>query len=178
MSRLNTLRPRRNEQHFADDIFKHNFVNENVWISIKISLKFVPNGPINSIPALVQIMAWHRSGDKPLSEPMMENLVTHICVARPQWVKWAKFILPLNNICPLMAWQLVMPEHQLEQYQQKFIFTFISTEVGIHVYIAGSRHSLLYSQKLAFTSILTEVGLHIFNCSTEWVNYYISYSMT
>ena len=46
-------------------------MNENVWISIKISLKFVPKGPINNIPALVQIMTWRRSGDKPLSEPMI-----------------------------------------------------------------------------------------------------------
>ena len=83
---FNSLRPRRNEQHFADDIFKRIFFNENVWISIKISLKFVPKGPINNIPALVQIMAWRRSGDKPLSEPMMVSLPTHICVTRPQWV--------------------------------------------------------------------------------------------
>ena len=60
---VNTLRPRRNEQHFADDIFKRIFFNENVIISTKISLKFVPKGPINNIPALVQIMAWRRSGD-------------------------------------------------------------------------------------------------------------------
>ena len=40
-------------------------------ISIKISLKFIPKGPINSIPALVQIMAWRRPDDKPLSKPMM-----------------------------------------------------------------------------------------------------------
>ena len=84
---INTLRPRRNEQHFADDISKRIFFNENVWISIKLSLKFVPKGPINNIPALVQIMAWCRSGDKPLSEPMMVSLPTHICVTRPQWVK-------------------------------------------------------------------------------------------
>ena len=50
---INTLRPRRNEQYFADDIFKRIFVNENVRISIKISPKFVPEGPINNIPALV-----------------------------------------------------------------------------------------------------------------------------
>ena len=37
-------------------------------------MKFVPNGPINNIPALVQIMAWRRPGDKPLSEPMMISL--------------------------------------------------------------------------------------------------------
>ena len=29
---------------------------------MKISLKFVPEGPINNIPALVQIVAWHRPG--------------------------------------------------------------------------------------------------------------------
>ena len=83
---LNTLRPRQNGRHFADDIFKCIFLNENVWILIKISLKFVPKGPINNIPALVQIMAWRRPGDKPLSEPLMVSLLTHICVTRPQWV--------------------------------------------------------------------------------------------
>ena len=45
--------------------------NENIWILIKISLKFVPEGPIDNIPALVQIMAWRQTGDKSLSEPMM-----------------------------------------------------------------------------------------------------------
>ena len=83
---LNTLRPRQNGRRFADDTFKRIFLNENVRISIKISLKFVPKGPINNIPALVQIMAWRRIGDKPLSEPMIINLLTHICVTRPQWV--------------------------------------------------------------------------------------------
>ena len=84
---VNTLRPRQNGRHFPDGIFKYTFLNENVWISIKISLKFVPKGPINNIPSLVQIMAWHRPGDKPLSERIMVSLLTHICVTRPQWVK-------------------------------------------------------------------------------------------
>ena len=84
---FNTLRPRQNGRRFADDTFKRIFLNKNVRISIKISLKFVPKGPINNIPSLVQIMAWRLSGDKPLSEPMMVSLPTHICVTRPQWVK-------------------------------------------------------------------------------------------
>ena len=67
---LNTLRPRPYVRYFPDDIFKLFFLNENMRISIKISLKFVPKGPINNIPALVQIMAWRRPGDKPLSEPI------------------------------------------------------------------------------------------------------------
>ena len=83
---FNTLRPRQNGRYFPDDIFKCIFLNENVWISIKISLKFVPKGLINSIPALVLIMAWRRSGDKPLSEPMIDSLPTHIYVTRPRWV--------------------------------------------------------------------------------------------
>ena len=85
---FNTLRPGQNDHHFADDNFKRIFLNENARISIKISLKCVSDGPISNIPALVQIMAWRRSDDKPLSEIMMVRLLTHICVTRPQWVKW------------------------------------------------------------------------------------------
>ena len=88
---INTLRPRQNGRHFADDTFNRIFVNENVRISIKFPLKFVPKGPIHNIPALVQIMAWRRPGDKPLSEPVMVSLLTHICVTRPQWVKWGNW---------------------------------------------------------------------------------------
>ena len=83
---VNTLRPRWNGRHLAGDVFKCIFLNENVKILLKISQKFVPNGPINNIPSLVQVMAWRRPGDKPLPEPIMVSLLTHICVARPQWV--------------------------------------------------------------------------------------------
>ena len=84
---INTLRPRQNGRHFADDIFKWIFLTENVWILINISLKFVPMVQINDIPAFVQIMTWRRPGAKPLSKPMLLSSLTHIRVARPQWVK-------------------------------------------------------------------------------------------
>ena len=90
---FNSLRPRPNRRYFADDIFKRIFENENEWISPRISLKFVPKVRINNIPALVQIMAWRRPGDKPLSEPMMVCLLTHICVTRPQWVNKLRMVL-------------------------------------------------------------------------------------
>ena len=64
-SPFNSLRPRQNGRRFADDTFKRILLNENVRTSIKISLKFVPKGPINNNLALVQIMAWRLSGDKP-----------------------------------------------------------------------------------------------------------------
>ena len=83
---INTLRPRQNGRHFAHHIFKCILLNENVWTTIKTSLKFVTKGPFINIPALVQIKDWRRPGGKPLSEPMLVSLPTHICVTRRQWV--------------------------------------------------------------------------------------------
>ena len=74
---VNTLRPRQTGRQFADDICKCIFLNGNIWTPTKISLKFAHTGPINNTLALVQIMAWRRTGDKPLSEPMLVSLPTH-----------------------------------------------------------------------------------------------------
>ena len=84
---INTLRLRQDGCHFAEDIFMCIFFNENGCILITFSLKYVRKGSIDNNPALVQIMAWRRSGDKPLSETMMIILPTHICVTQPKWVK-------------------------------------------------------------------------------------------
>ena len=84
---INTWRSRQNGRLFPDDIFICMFLNGNEWHSIKISLRFVPKVLIHNIPALVQIIAWRRPGDKPLSETMIFGLPTHICVTRPQWVR-------------------------------------------------------------------------------------------
>ena len=87
---VNTLTLRKNGCHSPDEIFNWIFLNENVWILIGISSKFVPGCPINNNPTLVQIMAWRRPGDKPLFEPVMVNLLMHICVTRPQGIKMIK----------------------------------------------------------------------------------------
>ena len=119
---LNTLRPRQNGRRFADDTFKCIFLNENVRISIKISLKFVPKVPINNILIMVQIMAWRRSGDKPLCEPMMVSLLTHICVTRPQWVN------PMGELCGIL-WECFGEKnwphrHKMLLYLKKKLFWF------------------------------------------------------
>ena len=60
----------------TDDIFKSIF-NESVWISITtctISLKFITKGPIDYKSALVQVVAWHRTGEKP--KPSAESMLT------------------------------------------------------------------------------------------------------
>ena len=75
---VNSSPPGQNGGHFAEDILKYIFVNGDVLIS----LKFIPSGPGSNIPALVQIMAWRRPGDQPLSEPMLTHKLTHICCTR------------------------------------------------------------------------------------------------
>ena len=81
------LRPRQDRRYNADDIFKCILLNKNVWFPTKISLKFVSKGSITNVPPQVLIMALRRPGDKPLSEPMVVSLLTHICVTRAQWVR-------------------------------------------------------------------------------------------
>ena len=60
---------------FADDIF----VNENDRIVIQFSLKFVSKDLIDNDSALVEVMAWRRTGEKPLPEPMLTHF-TDACM--------------------------------------------------------------------------------------------------
>ena len=72
----------------ANDNFKSIFLNENDKILIWCSLKFVPGSPIYNETAFVQVMAWHRTGDKPLPEPMLTQFTdAYICGTRGRWVK-------------------------------------------------------------------------------------------
>ena len=58
---------------FSDDISKQILLNENVRILVNNSLNFVPCGPVGYKTASVQIMAWCREGDKPLSNLYCPN---------------------------------------------------------------------------------------------------------
>ena len=165
---VNTLRPRQNVRHFAEDTCKCFFLNANVRIPIKKSLwgcvlsvypfplwwliivisksevwtithclglghetmvcavclsilllKFVLKDPIDDIPALVQIMAWHRPGDMPLSVPMMGRLMTHIGITRglneltsrahmlltvKYYENWSEIVTFKNDKCTFEVW--------------------------------------------------------------------------
>ena len=59
--------------NLADDI-KSNFLTENDTFPIQVSLKFVPMSSIDNKPALVRVMAWCQTGDKPLPKPMMSQV--------------------------------------------------------------------------------------------------------
>ena len=90
--------------HIAD-IFKWIFSNKNIRILINIS-----TSPTNNIPALVQIVAWHRLGDTLLSDPMMVSSLTHIYVDGRDELKLKAYkvlgqtILPFGvALCSTMA---------------------------------------------------------------------------
>ena len=129
------LRLRQDGCHFPDNNLKLIFVNENLLILNKISFQIVPRCPINNIPALGQIMAWRRPGAKPLSAPMIHNLLTHICVTRPQWVNHHNVILKYRSV--------------LSQLFSEFM---VQTQIHIHswrqvedIYLFG--HELQTSQE-------------------------------
>ena len=63
--KIDSLGPRQNGRHFAHDILECIFCNENIWILIEISVKFVPKGPIDNDSPLIQVMTWHQRGPKP-----------------------------------------------------------------------------------------------------------------
>ena len=87
-------------------------------------MKFIPKGPINNIPALVQIMAWRRSGDNPLSEPVMVRLLRHICVTRPQWMNqwWLGSVI---HICIISA-QFVNSKFLFKNFDLKCVLQYES----------------------------------------------------
>ena len=88
---VNTLRPRQNGCHFADDTFKCISLDENDRTLIQISLKFVPKGPINNIPALVQTMAWCRPGAYMRHSASMSKHIE----AKTKWLTFSRQYLRL-----------------------------------------------------------------------------------
>ena len=69
--RVNSTPSGKNGRYFADDSFGCIFMNEKFLILIRISLMFVSKGPIDNKAVLVQVMAWRRTSDKPLSGPLL-----------------------------------------------------------------------------------------------------------
>ena len=111
---ITTMVPDQNGRHFADDIFESILLNEHLSIQIKFQLEFASNGSFDDKSALVQAMAWHRTGDKPLSKFMITqspgaymymrdqatvSLTTDSCHKNNKLAtKWAKVKFTCHNI--------------------------------------------------------------------------------
>ena len=82
-----TSPPGQNGHQFADDIFGYIFMNEKFCIFIRISLKFLPYGPIDNNAALLRVMPRRRTSVKALPELMLLSSLTHICDIRGDKLK-------------------------------------------------------------------------------------------
>ena len=116
---VNTLRLRQNDRHFADDKFKCIFLNVNIWISIKISLKFPPKDRsvfwhINASPGLNGLTKY-------LSLSGLFDYLTNMFLImynsqfKIQKVKWVNPYIDLNWISTseLISRQLIKRLHMV-----------------------------------------------------------------
>ena len=132
---LNTLRPRQNGRQFTDDIIKYIFLNENVWVSIKISVEFIPKGPVNV-------------NNIPLSEPMGASSLMHICVARPRWVKAWKPNSGVSLLHSVAKYGLLTCVHHFYVLERYYNISDIS---AIHVWHSNK---LWYSFVVAISTFI------------------------
>ena len=101
------------------------------WLRFHLSLS---RGPINNIPALVQIMAWCRPSGKPLYEPMMVYLLTHICVTRPQWVNILRLKLHVSFKCVLLKTCILHEDGGLASNRRQVIIWTDNNQVQWPIY--------------------------------------------
>ena len=145
---INKMGPKQNGRHLPDKIFKCILLNENVWISIDISLNLVPKCLISNIPAFIQIMAWRRPGDNPLSETIMVSFYMHICVTRPHWVNLSLSLIPCSGTQVFVCYFF-------------FINTFQNIELGL---VIGTSHkNKMYILPGLVQSIGTAYKMHVWN---------------
>ena len=88
---------------FADGIFACIFMNEKFCISFRISLKFVPRGPIDNKSALVKVMAWSLTGD--MNQYLPSSLM-HIYGTSESWIECMTGDQPFNQQQPINS-----PQH-------------------------------------------------------------------
>ena len=182
---LNTWRLRQNGHHFVDDISKCIYLNENVWISIIMSPKFVPKGPVNNIPALVEIMDWCQPGIKPLSEPMMVKLPTHVFIIWPQWVKFRLKSLQIMSRRLTWVWNMThfrkkQPHARYDEIQDNEICYIILlcyaalTGDGMQLLLYGNTRALaIHGTVLIFYTIK---DITIIRHQPKWLSHIYSFN--
>ena len=131
-----------NDCRFADDIFRCIFEHQTFCLLIKISLKFFLRCSISNIPALFQIITLHRPGDKPLYEPNMVNLLTHICVTQPEWANRNGG----DNKCLMHRWM-----HYIQVKRRKHLMKYMISHLFSFFWrVASVKLELRFILKLTF----------------------------
>ena len=74
-------------------------------------------------------MAWRRPGDKPLSEPVMVSLLTHICVTRPQWANGANISVHNEKVIfDMISSNTLRPKQNGCRFADDILICFFSNE--------------------------------------------------
>ena len=165
---FNTLRPSQ-----ISAISQTTFSNAFPWMKMyEFRLRFYwrvfPKVRINNIPALVQLMVWHRLGEKPLSEPMMVSLLTHICAIRPQWNNTLRFVQKDRHftydifICIFLNETGIILINFAEDCYEKFIWQY----VRIGPIMAWCRQAVSLYCNLCWLVVMTPYGVK----RPQWVN--------
>ena len=144
---VNTRRPIQSGQHLGDNFFKCILLNENEYILIQFSLKFVPKGLINDKSALVEIMAWCWQATRHY---------LNRCRAR--------CVMPFGFTKPLMLTLKGSRNSSAEDYTHALLFgshftkqeySFLEIVVIIWICICISCHSLILKYHTADELVLT-----------------------
>ena len=156
---LNTFRPRQ-----MATIFQTTFSNAFSWMKmyefwLKFHWSLFPRVRLSIFQHWVQIMAWRRPGDKPLSEPMMVRLLTHICITRPQWVKTRILILVKHlyiEMAPCLQYFLQVGQKWITQEDKNLhiLLRRISNKLG------GQRSSLLGALPVSWGMLINNWNSH------------------
>ena len=105
-------------------------------------------------------MAWRRPGDKPLSEPMMARLPTHICVSRPQWVN--VFLLWKRTPRPLMWKPYLTWIHRLICFKDPAWINWVFMEqthfflryINVFIFCLGRSHWMIRNSQSSTKLVL------------------------
>ena len=105
-------------------------------------------------------MAWRRSGDKPLFEPMMVSLLTHISVTRPRWTSYRYQRVPGASLIHRLAEQVF----KLYRYH-----TVLSMPAGWSILKMIEDKSKEYSWMVTVNDVAYDVGRYVSTSNTEYM---------
>ena len=129
--------------------FSNAFSRMKNFVFCRISLKFVLEVQLIMISwfdndsALVQVMAWHRTGNKPLPEPMLLSSLTHVCGSRGGWVNTGR-LTAQDKIAPSwrMAWLKWLKQNDMII---KYIHTWTNLNLQ-HIKLCGTGNTHVWNQ--------------------------------
>ena len=131
---------------------------ENIWISINISLNFLPKDPMNKIPALLKVIACSRPGDKPFIGPVRVSLLMHICISQ---LKRVNYLFCTSELLYNMQYHVLTDHLNLRpKYNIHIFFT-------IFIYLCSNRK---WTQNFMWP-FFKQVQQTALWCFTMWVQY-------